>query len=45
MAVAFFATACADFEHEDIEYTAPDDLLPGPGLFTGEEGEFVIFSR
>ncbi len=45
MAVAFLATACADFEIEELEYTAPNDLLPGPGMFSGEKGEWVIYSR
>ena len=34
--------ACAA---EPFDYTPPDELQPGPGLFSGEGGEFVIWRR
>ena len=45
MAVAFLAAACADLEIEDFEYTEPEDLLPGPGILSGEKGEWVVYGR
>jgi len=30
---------------EPFEYVAIDEIPPGPGLFSGEEGEFVLFRR
>ncbi len=43
MAVAFFATACA--EVEDFDYTPIGDIPPGPGMVSGDEGEFVIYRK
>jgi hypothetical protein len=35
-------TACAA---EPFDYTPVDEIPPGPGLLSGEEGEFVIYRR
>lgn len=48
MAVAFFATACAfEFfdEVEDFEYTPSSEIPPGPGMVTGDKGEWVIYRQ
>ena len=34
--------ACAG---EPFDYKPPDAIPPGPGLLTGEDGEFVIYRR
>jgi hypothetical protein len=34
--------ACAG---EPFDYTPADRIQPGPGLFSGEDGEFVIYRR
>lgn len=36
--------ACAT-PPEPFEYKQSNDLKPGPGLFTGEEGTFTIYGR
>ncbi len=36
-----FATACA--EVKPFEYTEIHEIQPGPGLFSGEDGEFVLY--
>jgi len=41
---AGFVAACANVEPFDYQPTA-DELKPGPGLLSGEDGEFVILSR
>jgi hypothetical protein len=35
-------TACAA---EPFDYTPVDEIPPGPGLLSGEEGEFVVYRR
>lgn len=35
-------TACAA---GPFDYTPPDEIQPGPGLLSGEDGEFVIYRR
>lgn len=35
--------ACAG--GEPLEPTRADEIPPGPGLFSGEDGEFVIYRR
>jgi hypothetical protein len=30
---------------EPFDYTPVDDIPPGPGLLSGEDGEFVIYRR
>lgn len=43
-AIALLAlAACA--AGEPLEATRIDDIPPGPGLLTGEDGEFVIYRR
>ena len=34
---------CAHYEPMEVHQT--DDIPQGPGAFSGEEGEFVIFRR
>jgi hypothetical protein len=34
--------ACAA---EPFDYTPVDEIPPGPGLLSGEDGEFVIYRR
>lgn len=36
--------ACAT-SPEPFEYKQSNDLKPGPGIFTGEEGVYTIYSR
>jgi len=36
---------CADWTYKEFDYTPPDEIRPGPGLFTGETGSFEIFSK
>ena len=38
------AAACAT-PPEPFEYKQNNDLKPGPGIFTGEEGVFTIYGR
>ena len=37
------ATACA--EVKPFEYTEIHEIQPGPGLLTGDDGEFVLFEN
>lgn len=30
---------------QPFDYTAIDEIQPGPGLFSGEAGEFVLYRR
>jgi len=39
--VAALLAACA--EGKDIDYAGPDEMQPGPGLFSGKDGKFTIF--
>ena len=43
LATMLFVTACADMEPFEAPITS--DIPEGPGLFTGEDGEAVIFRR
>ena len=36
-------TACTDMEH--FEPPKPGEIREGPGLFSGEDGEFIIHRR
>jgi hypothetical protein len=39
---------CADLKVEpsdSYQFSRADEIPPGPGIFTGEKGEWVIFSR
>ena len=35
--------ACAEIT--PVEYTEIDEIPPGPGLFSGEDGEFTLYRR
>jgi hypothetical protein len=37
--------ACSGARYEPFTYTAVGDMRPGPGLFTGQEGEFIVLRR
>ncbi len=39
--LAFLLTSCAGME--PMEYTPIDQIPPGPGLITGDDGEFVLY--
>ena len=39
---SLWLAACAA---EPFDYTPPDQIQPGPGLLSGEDGEFVIHAR
>ena len=32
-------------KYRPYEYVEPTDIPPGPGLLTGEDGEFVIYRK
>ncbi len=42
--VALGLAACGSAKRFDYQATA-DEMRPGPGLFSGEDGEFVIFGQ
>jgi len=42
-ALAAGLAACANAQ--PYKFTAIDEIPPGPGLFSGEDGEFVVYSR
>jgi len=37
--------ACANKGEVTAQNNKPDEIPPGPGVFSGEDGEFVIYSR
>ncbi|NIA67032.1 hypothetical protein HBA54_00325 [Pelagibius litoralis] len=41
LALAVVLAGCADVK--PLEYRAVDQIKPGPGLLTGEDGEFVLY--
>lgn len=44
LAVALgLAAACAEIT--PVAYTPIDEIKPGPGLLSGEEGEFTLYRR
>ena len=43
VAVVGLAAACAEIT--PFEYTATDEIQPGPGLLSGEDGEFTLYRR
>ena len=43
MLAALAITACDGAK--PFDYTAVDDIQPGPGLLTGETGEFTIYKK
>ncbi len=40
---AFAAALAACSMGEPVNYTAIDEIPPGPGLLTGEDGEFTLY--
>ena len=40
-ALLLLLDACADMK--PLEYTEIHEISPGPGLLSGEDGEFVLF--
>ena len=38
--VMIIAVGCGG---KSFEYTPPDEMKPGPGVFSGEEGEFTVY--
>jgi hypothetical protein len=34
---------CSGLHYEPFTYTAVGDMRPGPGLFSGADGEFVVY--
>lgn len=36
---------CAGLEYRPFTYTAVGDMRPRPGLFSGPDGEFVVYSK
>ena len=45
LAVAALGTLAACSNVQPFDYTAIDEIQPGPGLISGADGEFVLFSR
>ena len=47
-ACLIFLSGCADLKVEpsdSYQFSRADEIPPGPGMVTGEKGEWVIFSR
>jgi len=44
-AAALLAGLAACSGVKSYEFVAIDEIPPGPGLFSGEDGEFVIYRR
>ncbi len=42
MGIAMVLALAACGLHEDLEFGEPDDVMPGPGLFTGKSGEWRL---
>lgn len=42
-ALAAGLAACSNVQ--PYTFTAIDEIPPGPGLFSGEDGEFVLYGR
>lgn len=36
---------CAGLDYRPYTYTAVGDMRPRPGLFSGPDGEFVVYSK
>lgn len=43
IALAAMLAGCSGVE--PYSYTPIDEIPPGPGLFSGEDGEFVLYRR
>lgn len=41
----FALTGCGTVSHQPLEVHQGTEMSPRPGLFSGEDGEFVIFRR
>jgi len=41
LAIGGLASGCA--EMQPLDYRPVDQIKPGPGLITGEDGEFVLY--
>jgi hypothetical protein len=45
-AVTVLAGACGTFTPDESgQFVRTDDIKPGPGIFTGESGKWVIFEK
>ncbi|MBI4356649.1 MAG: hypothetical protein HY559_02035 [Gammaproteobacteria bacterium] len=44
-AVALYTSSCANVERKSFTPRSHDDLPAGKGLFTGEDGEVLIYSK
>jgi hypothetical protein len=43
LVAALGLSGCSDLRYRPITYTNVNDMRPGPGLFSGQEGAFVLF--
>jgi hypothetical protein len=43
LAAVLGLSGCSDLHYKPLTYTNVNDMRPGPGLFSGREGAFVIF--
>ena len=41
--VALFLSACGPASRYVIDQPQPDEIPPGPGLFSGKDGKFVLY--
>ena len=44
LALALLAN-CSELHYRPFTYTTVGDMRPGPGLFTGADGEFVVYRK
>jgi len=44
-ALATGLAACEGVEFREAEYQAVDEIPEGPGLFTGEDGEYILLRQ
>ena len=45
LAAALLVALSACGNVKPIDYTEPHDIQPGPGLFSGKDGDFVLFGE
>lgn len=45
VALLFGLTGCGTVSHQPLAVHQATEIPPGPGLFSGDDGEFVIFRR
>jgi hypothetical protein len=43
LAAVLGLAGCSDLRYRPMTYTNVNDMRPGPGLFSGREGAFVLF--